>query len=138
VTLKPDLVRARVQEIEDAVRRLDRLRDMSREAFLQDPDARDIACYRLLVAAEASLALCAHVTARRLGSLPEDYASCFRLLGEAGLIDPELAERLARMARFRNLLVHMYWKVDYERVYDVLQHGLEDFRAFARAIAALV
>lgn len=138
MTLNPDVVRARCQEIEEAVARLTRLRAMPRDAFLRDEDARDLACYRLLVAAEAALALCYHVTARRLGKIPQDYAGCFGLLGEAGLIDRDLAERLASMARFRNLLVHMYWKVDYGRVYDILQHGLEDLRAFAGAMASLV
>ena len=138
MTLNPDLVRTRCQEIEDAVRRLERLRALTREAFARDEDARDIACYRLLMAAEAALALCYHVSARRLGKVPEDYAGCFGLLRDAGLIEPDLAARLGRMARFRNLLVHMYWKIDYDRVYDVLQENLGDLTAFARGMAALV
>lgn len=138
MTLNPDLVRTRCQEIEDSVARLERLRDSTRDAFANDEDARDIACYRLLVAVEAALALCYHVSARRLSKVPEDYAGCFSLLRDAGLIEPELAERLGQMARFRNLLVHMYWKIDYGRVYDVMQHNLGDLRAFARRMAALV
>jgi uncharacterized protein YutE (UPF0331/DUF86 family) len=138
VTLNPDLVRTRCQEIEDAVARLERLRSLTRADFVNSEDARDIACYRLLVAAEAALALCYHVSARRLSKVPEDYAGCFTLLRDAGLIDPELADRLGRMARFRNLLVHMYWKIDYDRVYDVIAHDLDDLRAFSRRMAALI
>jgi len=138
VTLNPDLVRTRCQEIEDAVARLERLRNLTRDDFVNSEDARDIACYRLLVAAEAALALCYHVSARRLSKVPEDYAGCFTLLRDAGLIDPELADRLGRMARFRNLLVHMYWKIDYDRVYDVIAHDLDDLRAFSRRMAALI
>ena len=138
MTLNPDLVRTRCQEIEDAVARLERLRSLTRADFVNSEDARDIACYRLLVAAEAALALCYHVSARRLSKVPEDYAGCFTLLRDAGLIDPELADRLGRMARFRNLLVHMYWKIDYDRVYDVIAHDLDDLRAFSRRMAALI
>ena len=36
------------------------------------------------------------------------------------MIDDALATRLAQMARFRNLLVHHYWKIDYERMYDLI------------------
>ena len=68
MTLNADLVRSRCQEIEESVRRLGRFKDMTREAFTTDQDARDIACYRLLLAAEAALALCYHVSARRLGN----------------------------------------------------------------------
>jgi len=42
--------------------------------------------------------------------------------------------RLQQMARFRNLLVHVYWNVDYGRVFDVLETDLEDLRAFSRRL----
>jgi uncharacterized protein YutE (UPF0331/DUF86 family) len=79
---------------------------------------------------EAALSLCYHWTARRLQKTPEDYAACFALIAEAGLISQPLAERLQQMARFRNLLVHMYWRIDYERVYQILQNDLGDLREF--------
>jgi len=40
--------------------------------------------------------------------VPEDYAECFRSLGEGHLIDRGLADRLAQMAQFRGRLVHLY------------------------------
>ena len=138
MTLNPDLVRTRCGDIEEAAQRLDTLRSMSREAFLTDPDAQDIAVRRLLMAVEAALNLCYHVSARQLRRVPDDFAGCFAGLGEAGLIAPALAMRLQAMARFRNLLVHMYWKVDYGRVFDLLEEGLEDLRAFGRSMAGLI
>jgi uncharacterized protein YutE (UPF0331/DUF86 family) len=138
VTLNADLVRTRCGDIEDAVKRLDRIRTMPRAEFLADRDVQDIAVRRLLVAIEAALGLCYHVSARRLQRVPDDFAACFAGLGQAGVIEPALGERLQAMARFRNLLVHMYWKVDYGRVFDVLVEGLEDLRAFRKAMAALM
>jgi uncharacterized protein YutE (UPF0331/DUF86 family) len=138
VSLDRDVVRSRCAEIEESLARLEALRSMPVEQFLADQDARDIACYRLLLSIEAALALCYHTTSRRLRQTPEDNAACFDALSTAGIIDAALSERLRHMARFRNLLVHMYWKVDYEKVYDVLQHSLEDLRAFSRAIAQLL
>ena len=38
---------------------------------------------------------------------------------------------------FRNLLVHVYWSVDFSRVFDVLEHDLNDLRRFSEAVAAL-
>jgi uncharacterized protein YutE (UPF0331/DUF86 family) len=138
VTLNSDLVRTRCGDIVEATERLERISHMSRADFLLDRDAQDIAVRRLLVAIESSLSLCYHVSARRLGRVPEDFAGCFAGLGEADLVSPELADRLQSMARFRNLLVHMYWKVDYGRVYDLLTDGLEDLRAFSHAMGRLV
>lgn len=118
--------------------RLARIRATGRAAFLADPDAKDIACYRLLLAIEAALALCYHVSARRLKRVPDDYAGCFAGLSQAGVIPTDLSSRLQRMARFRNLLVHVYWEVDYNRVFDVLETDVEDLRAFTGAVAALL
>ena len=66
MTLNADVVRARASEIEDSVVRLERLAAVSVDEFVSDQDAIDIACYRLMVAIEAALALCYHVSARRL------------------------------------------------------------------------
>ena len=131
--LNPDLVRARCTEIEESVSRLERFRSMSREGFLADQDALDIACYRLLVAIEAALALCFHVSAKRLRRVPEEYAECFGILRDAGILTADLAGHLQQMARFRNLLVHMYWKIDYGQVFEMLRDNLGDLREFSAA-----
>ncbi|MCY4078275.1 MAG: DUF86 domain-containing protein [Acidobacteria bacterium] len=138
MTLNPDLVRARCSEIEESVQRLEALAARELPDFLADRDAQDVACYRLLVAIEASLALCYHVSSRRLRIAPESYADCFAVLGEAGVIARDLAERLQRMARFRSLLVHMYWNLDHRQVHKTMQEDLGDLRAFAAAIVALL
>ena len=40
--------------------------------------------------------------------------------------------------RFRNLLVHVYWDVDYRRVHEAIRENLGDLRAFATAMVALL
>lgn len=47
--LDHDLVRNRCREITESLERLDKIGKMSKEAFLGDQDARDIASYRLLI-----------------------------------------------------------------------------------------
>ncbi len=138
MNLNPDLVRARARDIEESLARLEGIRQMSKDAFLADDDSRDLACYRLMVAIEAALALCYHVAARRLSKVPEEYAECFGNLGRAGIVPEDLACRLQQMARFRNILVHIYWKIDYDKVYDILQSNLEDLRLFSRSIVDLL
>lgn len=138
MTLDADVVRGRCQEIAQSLERLERIGAAGRQDFLQNADAKDIACYRLLLAIEAALALCYHVSARRLRIVPEDYAGCFERLHDDGIISAELSTRLQRMARLRNLLVHVYWTVDYGRVFDALEHDLDDLRRFSEAVAALL
>ena len=129
MTLNQDLVRARCEERGDSCKRLEQIRSsMTRERFLGDRDAQDIASYRLLVSIEAALGLCYHVSARQLKKVPQEYAGRFGILGEAGLMPADLSERMKKTARFRNLPVHLYGKVDYSAVYDILSGSLGDLR----------
>jgi len=96
MTLNEDLVRARCTEIAESLDRLERFRSVPKAQFLADQDMMDIACYRLLVAIEASLAPCYHVSARRLHKVPEEYAECFEQLRAARIFPSDLGERLKK------------------------------------------
>jgi uncharacterized protein YutE (UPF0331/DUF86 family) len=137
VELNADLIKDRFEDIQQSLARLEQVRALSRDAFLADQDVLDVTCYRLLVAIEAALQICFHVSARRLYRVPEEYAECFSILEEGDILSHDLSQNLQQMARFRNLLVHVYWKIDYERVYDTLEH-LEDLRAFVRVVGGLL
>ncbi len=138
ITLNQELIEKRCQEISDSLERLEKIKTLSKEEFLKNQDSRDIASYRLLVAIEAALNICYHISAKKLKKAPDEYAECFGILGEGGIISNDLAEQLKKMARFRNMLVHMYWKMDYEIVFDILQKDLDLLRQFTRAAAALL
>lgn len=130
---------AKFQDITKSLDRLKQFRSTSQVDFLQDQDKLDIASFRLIVATEAAIDICLHVAAKQLKKVPEEYAACFKLLAQSNLIDSELAARLSRMARFRNLLVHHYWKIDYERMYElILGSDLDDLTEFIREIKSLL
>jgi uncharacterized protein YutE (UPF0331/DUF86 family) len=138
MTMNLDLIRDRFADIEQSLDRLEQIRALPRERFLANQDTLDVTCYRLLVAIEAALQICFHVSAHRLKQVPSEYAECFGILGREGVLSDELSRSLQQMARFRNMLVHVYWRIDYDRVYMVLQDHLDDLRAFVQAIERLV
>lgn len=137
MVLNKDLIRARFADIEQSLGRLNRLKSLSRDEFLDDQDSKDLASYRLQIAIEAALQICFHIAAQHLHHVPEAYAECFAILAENDLLDPDLAANLQRMAGFRNMLVHVYWQVDYDQVYDMLQSHLGDLQAFMAAVGEL-
>jgi uncharacterized protein YutE (UPF0331/DUF86 family) len=138
MNLNQELIKKRCQEISDSLERLEKIKNSPKEKFLKNRDLQDIASYRLLVAIEAAMNLCYHISARKLKKAPDEYAECFGILGEAEIIPKELAEELKKMARFRNMLVHMYWKMDYEIIFDILQNNLQQLKQFSTAVAALL
>ena len=51
-----------------------------------------------------------------------------------GVIDGPFADRLVKMAKFRNRLVHLYWDLDKEMIYQFVQENLEDFKMFEKRV----
>ena len=65
---------------------------------------------------------------------PGSYADAFLQLGEGGILPEELAKRLALAAGFRNVVAHMYQRLDMVRVHRAAREGPEDLRAFVRIL----
>ncbi len=88
------------------------------------------------MAIEACLDIGRRLIAREGFRYPEDNADVFRVLAEQGILPSDLLPRLIDMARFRNVIVHDYIRVDDAIVYGILRKRLGDFDRFARVIAA--
>jgi uncharacterized protein YutE (UPF0331/DUF86 family) len=84
----------------------------------------------LLLTVETVLDLGSHVISSEGLEPPRSYADIFRVLRDEGLLTGELAEHLMAMARFRNVLVHLYAEVDEERVLKILRASLGDLDSF--------
>jgi uncharacterized protein YutE (UPF0331/DUF86 family) len=125
-----DLIKRRVSEIKNSIEGLESLALLEKDKFLSDSNARDAAKYKLLLAIEASLSICNHINAKISKKVPETYADCFIILGDSGIISSELAEHLAKMAKFRNILIHVYWEIDDSKVYDIINQDLNDLRMY--------
>jgi len=106
-----------------------------------DPDEVDTRQFLMIKHAlqetiEACLDIANHVVSTESLGAPENYSAYFEKLREAGIIDNSLADRLQDMARFRNVLVHLYAEVRAETVRDILDEDLEDIRAFIQQVYA--
>lgn len=129
-----DRLRELSGHVRDAIRRLRELGQPPPELFVADPRATNSAKYLLIVAAEAALDICNHLAARRGARSPEDYADCMAIMAEIGVIDHDLSTRLMRMTRFRNLLVHLYARVDDGEVHRVIREDLGDLERYLASL----
>jgi uncharacterized protein YutE (UPF0331/DUF86 family) len=134
-SVDPVRLRELLGNVNEALGRLRQLQAVPLADFLADFRNTESAKYLLVVACEATIDICNHIAARHGGSAPDEYAQCFAILADLQVIDRELAQRLQSMARFRNLLVHLYWKVDNERVYQVLATSLVGLDEYCHQIA---
>jgi uncharacterized protein YutE (UPF0331/DUF86 family) len=85
---------------------------------------------------ETCLDIAGHIIADEGLRVPDSYADMFRILQEKGVLGEELGPAMEQMARFRNLVVHPYQKLDPVIVVTILNRHLSDFGRFRHAIVA--
>ena len=129
-----ELILRKIDDIEEELKKIKNIKDITIDEFLSDEDRVDALKFRLLKIIEASIGICSHVVVKLFGIIPESYSECFKILGDKKIIDKELSNKLVKMAKFRNLLIHMYYKVDDREVYKIIKENLSDIEMFVKEI----
>lgn len=133
--LRPEVIRRRLQRLDEYISILERLRSYTLEEFLAEPERYGSAERFLQLAIEALLDMGSHVIAELgLGSV-EAYSDIPKILAREGYIGQELADRWIRMIGMRNILVHEYLDIDRKLVYMALKDHLGDIAALRKAFA---
>jgi len=130
--LNSELIEARIREINDAlqvlkgilVKRFEELTVYERLSLR----------YLVIQLVEASASICMRILLSVYDEVVEGFPHCFIRLGVKGVLSESLASRLASAARLRNLLVHRYWVISDERVYESVKSGLKDFEEFITCV----
>lgn len=134
MTKTQDILTKLFIELQEAQNKLVTLSGTLKEKFLTNYEKTDSAKYNFIVAIEAMIDIGNHLIAEKKLGLPKEYGDVFRILEEKGVFSKEYTTKFVEMAKFRNLLVHIYWKVDNEKLYSILKENLEDFNIFTEAV----
>lgn len=89
--------------------------------------------FRRLVVLTTNLAH--HMVGRLRLPIPADSTEVFRVLGGAGVLPMDLAERLTGVALLRAELAHGYRQIDSEKIDYWVRQQLDDFLTFADCTA---
>jgi len=117
------------------VNALQELRRLTPEEFADEHVLVAAAERDLQVAIQAALDIGSMILASERVSPPKRYSDIFPALADVGVLSPAFAEKLTGMARFRNVLVHLYLRVDAMQLYRYMHRDLEDFDEFARCVS---
>lgn len=126
-------IERRLDELSERLARLRPFANKSRQDFDQDPYLRDIVERNLEVAIQCCLDISHRIIALENARKPSDYYEAILIVGELGIISPDFARRFAPIAGFRNILVHEYLLLDWDRVYDYLQN-IDDMELFGKLV----
>jgi uncharacterized protein YutE (UPF0331/DUF86 family) len=133
-----DVIASRLKLLAEYVRELIFYRSLasSVEVYGANTMLRRAVERSLQVAIETCLDIGRRLIALEGFRYPDDNQDVFRILKGERIVPQELLSPLLEMARFRNLVVHDYARIDDARVYGILKSRLGDFDAFAQAVRA--
>lgn len=118
--------------LKEIIRILEEIRLSPKKKFLDDYQLNSAGMFNLMIGITIILDIGQHLLARYTGKTAHEYKEVIKFLGEEKIVPSEFAEENIEMAKFRNLLVHEYDKIDDAQVYDFIQKAPDIFRSFAK------
>ncbi|GAB4536581.1 MAG: DUF86 domain-containing protein [Anaerolineae bacterium] len=119
-----------MRKLEEYINELEKQRAITLETFRND-FTRQLAVERAFQAAiESCTDIAAHIVSVYQLGHPEESRDVFRFLIEAGYLNEDFGKAMMTMVGFRNRLVHLYWDVDVERLYQYLQEDVPLLRHY--------
>ena len=128
------LILRKLAELEEYLGQVKEYATMTVERYSKDWKAQRVVERTLQMMIEICADVAGHIVSDKGYRVPATYADTFRVLHENGLLNKELFETMEKMARFRNIIVHHYDKVDAEIVIGILKKDLKDLSAYKDAI----
>lgn len=111
---------------------------LSYEEMRKDRDKRNMALHAMLVAIQSAIDAASHLVAQNKLRRPSSYREGFEILAEAEVLPSEMAQKLADLAGFRNVLVHIYWRLNLEEAFAILQGGSMVLRSYLEYVKGLL
>lgn len=107
---------------------------LGKDKFIEDYKNYNTVLRLLQISIEAMIDIGHHIISQKSMGLPKDYVDIFSILKKNNIIDQLEYEKFSNMAKFRNRIVHIYWDVNLEEIYEIIQDNLDDFILFITKI----
>ena len=130
---KPLILR-KLSDLDEYLGQMGEYASITVEAYANDWKVQRIVERTLQMMIETCLDISGHIISDEKWRVPETYADIFRILVENDLLDESRLDVFVKMARFRNIVVHDYERIDPEIVVSILRKNLRDFENFKAAV----
>ena len=128
------LILRKLSELEEYSGQLKEYANVTIEQYSRDWKVQRVVERTLQMMIEICVDVAGHIISDKGYRIPTTYADSFRVLHENGVLNKNLFETMGKMAKFRNIIVHHYDKVDTEIVIGIVRRDLNDFSAYKDAI----
>lgn len=130
--IKKESVKAKIKKLTETIAFLEGYKKVSKEDFIKDHTINGAARHYMVLGIEIIVDIGNHILSEFFQVGTTEYAEVIEKLGEVKMVPEKFAKENTDMARFRNLLIHDYIKVDLNLVHQNLQKAPDIFRQFAK------
>lgn len=128
------LILRKLADLDEYLKQIREFEGVSAKDYASDWKVQRIVERTLQIMIETCLDVAGHIISDARWRVPETYADMFRILVQNHVLAETQLRSLEKMARFRNVVVHDYEKIDPEIVVGILQNNLVDFERFRAAV----
>jgi len=132
------LILRKLTELDEYLKQMGEFSSVTLEEYSRDWKVQRIVERTLQMMIETCADIANHIISDRGYRTPDNYGDTFRVLHENGVFKSDLFEIMLKMARFRNIVVHQYDKVDEAIVIGILRNNLNNFTAYRDAILKIL
>jgi uncharacterized protein YutE (UPF0331/DUF86 family) len=129
-----ELILRKLASLDEYASQAAEFRELTADRYQHDWKTQRIVDRTLQLAIEVCVDIANHIIADRELRVPSTYSEAFEVLTDAKVLEPALGSAMAAMARFRNLRVHGYARLEPARVVTILREHLGDFARFKDAV----
>jgi uncharacterized protein YutE (UPF0331/DUF86 family) len=127
-----------LRELNESLNDWERYQAVSLEELHTDRDKRNMVLHALLISIQSAVDIANHIIAEEGFRKPSTYRESFEILHEEGIISVALSDKLSDLAGFRNVLVHIYLRLDIDAVYEIMQHDFAALKEFESVVKRLL
>jgi uncharacterized protein YutE (UPF0331/DUF86 family) len=132
------LIFRKISMLEEYLKQIAEYRSISIGQYTKDWKTQRVVERTLQMMVETCIDIAGHIISDMKFRIPTSYADSFSVLAEKGIVGNNLSQSLEKMAKFRNVVVHDYDRVDAEIVIGILRKNLDDFIKFKDAIVKIL
>ena len=129
-----NLILRKLSNLDEYLKQINEYANISSKDYAADWKIQRIVERTLQMMIETCLDVSGHIISDEKLRVPETYADMFRILVENDILKGSQLEAFEKMAKFRNIVVHDYEKIEAGIVIGILQKNLKDFEGFKAAI----
>ena len=133
-----NLVQGKIDIIEKNLDFLGEYKGYNVKKFLNSYKDIQAVKYSLFETIEACIDIASHIISVKNFERAESYAEMFEILEKNDILGSKLSIKLSNMARFRNILVHSYAKIDNSKVLEYANEELVDVENFIKEMLDLI